>query len=102
MRKMMERFMRRVGGAFQDPSCAASMALTLSRSSALTADPSVPPPASAAAPSSRALGRGGEDEVPAVDSFEAAEAAEAEALLERSGLRLRLLLRLLLVERRRR
>jgi len=76
-----------------DTSCP-SMALTLSRSSALTVEPSMPTAASVAATSSRASGRGGEDDVPAVGCF-----MEVVLLLR---LRLRLRLRLLLLERRRR
>jgi hypothetical protein len=78
---------------FHDTSCP-NMALTLSRSSALTVEPSMPTAASVATTSSRASGRGGEDDVPAVGCF------REVVLLAR--LRLRLLLRLLLLERRRR
>ena len=76
-----------------DTSCP-NMALTLSRSSALTVEPSRPTAASVATTSSRASGRGGEDNVPTVGCF------REVVLLAR--LRLRLLLRLLLLERRRR
>lgn len=78
---------------FHDTICP-NMALTLSRSSALTVEPSMPAAASVATTSSRASGRGGEDDVPAVGCF------REVVLLAR--LRLRLLLRLLLLERRRR